>query len=144
MSSIIERPRYFTALPREYYFDEGRFQLEMDRIFSKQWRYAAHVSEIPNQGDYVTCEYEGLGESLVLVRGEDGAVNGFFNICRHRGYSLCETGAGTAKALTCPYHRWTYGLDGRLLGAPSMPDGEEMDYSEWGLLPVHVEVWNGF
>ncbi|MGH2940428.1 MAG: aromatic ring-hydroxylating oxygenase subunit alpha [Solirubrobacterales bacterium] len=141
---LIDRADYFTNLPREFYVSKEVFDKELDAVYGRQWLYVAHVSEVPERGDYLAVELQGLGESILVVRGDQDRVNAFYNVCRHRGYGICDAGAGKAKQFVCPYHRWSYGLDGRLLGAPAMPDGEYFNYADYGLKPVHLEVWNGF
>jgi glycine betaine monooxygenase A len=141
VTTVIEHPAYFTTLPREYYVSDEVFEREVERIFFRQWLYAGHLSQLPNRGDF--RRHEIAGESVVLVRGDGDTVHGFFNVCRHRGYALCEQAAGNARRWVCPYHRWTYDLDGSLLAAPSLRDGDVIDYPDWGLHPVHVGVWHG-
>ncbi len=142
--SIIEHPTYFTNLPRDYYLSVERYGAELEAIYGRQWLYVAHASELPAPGDYLAVDLPGLGESVLLVRGDDREIRAFYNVCRHRGFALCDAGAGTKRHLVCPYHSWSYGLDGRLLGSPSMRDGEYFDYADFGLNAVHVEVWRGF
>jgi Rieske 2Fe-2S family protein len=148
LATLIERPTYFTGLPREYYVSNERYELEIERIWMRSWLFFGHLSQIPEVGDYLVREM--FGESIGVVRLESGDVSGFFNVCRHRGFRICNTGQGKAnplgraQAFTCRYHRWSYHLDGRLRMAPSMPDGEFFDYAGWGLFGVHVEVWHGF
>jgi phenylpropionate dioxygenase-like ring-hydroxylating dioxygenase large terminal subunit len=142
MATITERPGYFTGLPREYYVSPEIFDRELDEVWARQWLYFGHLSQIPRPGDYLVREL--AGESVVVVRSQDGAVGGFLNVCRHRGYRFCDRGTGHAKHFVCPYHRWSYDIDGRLLGAPTMRDGEYFDYGDWGLQRVHCELWRGF
>jgi len=141
--SIIDKDKYFTNLPRDFYRCEERYRREIDVIYGRQWIYVAHISEFPEKGDYRACELPG-GESVIVVRSADGDIKAFFNVCRHRGFSLCEPGAGKAKLFVCPYHKWTYDLNGGLRGAPSMPNGKYFDYADHGLKPVHIEIWRGF
>jgi phenylpropionate dioxygenase-like ring-hydroxylating dioxygenase large terminal subunit len=141
--SIIDHATYFTNLPREYYRSEERYTRELEAVYGRQWQYVAHVSQMPAAGDYLACDLPG-GESVIVVRNGEGAINAFYNVCRHRGFSLCEAGAGRAKLFVCPYHKWAYDLDGRLRGAPAMPNGKYFDYQDQGLKPVHVETWRGF
>src|SRR5580692_3810588 len=136
-ASIIDHPDYFTNLPRDYYLSEERYRRELDAVYRRQWLYVAHVSEIPERGDYLARELPGLGESILVVRGDEDRISAFYNVCRHRGRGICEAGAGKVKQFVCPYHSWSYGLDGRLLGAPGMPNGKFFDYADWGLKPVH-------
>lgn len=128
-------------LPRRFYVDPGIFEQEQDRVFARQWQFLGHVSQISNSGDYFIEDL--CGESVLVVRGSDGKVHGFLNHCRHRGHRLCGDASGHARSFTCPYHQWTYSLDGALLRAPGNPDGNIFDYADWGLHRVRVEVWHG-
>jgi Rieske 2Fe-2S family protein len=141
VSSVIDHGAYFTTLPREYYVSPEIFERELERVFAYQWHYAGHVSEIPAAGDYFMVEF--VGERVVVTRGPDGSVHAFLNVCRHRGHPVCQAERGNVKRFICPYHQWSYGLDGRLLNAPSIEDGDEIRYSDWGLRGVQVDVWHG-
>jgi len=132
---------YATTLPRASYLSPAIFESEVERVLFRQWTFIAHESQLPRHGDFVVDEI--AGESVIVVRDGTGEVRAFFNVCRHRGYRFCERSQGHAARFTCPYHRWSYGPDGRLLNVPGSPDGELIDYSEWGLVPVHVERWHG-
>jgi len=129
----------FTTLPRESYFSPEWFEREQELIFSRQWLYAGHESEIREAGDFVTREVG--DESVIVMRDESGEIHALFNVCRHRGARICPESSGSAKRLVCPYHRWTYGLDGRLLGAPAMPDTFER--TKYPLHRAHACSWNG-
>ncbi len=148
------RPEYFenlgkspseaTGLPGRMYTDPAVFEAEKKKIFRPNWMAIMHQSSIPNPGDYRVVEV--LGESFVFVRGEDGEIRGFHNICRHRGAKVSE-GEGNCSHFRCPYHLWTYDLKGKLTGAPTMADviNEGVRVKEGtGLLSVRVEVWLGF
>jgi phenylpropionate dioxygenase-like ring-hydroxylating dioxygenase large terminal subunit len=137
----LEQLTYFTLLDRSSYVSDDIFAREAEQIFRRQWSFVAHTSAIPDAGDFVVEEV--AGESLVINRGDDGEVNAFFNVCRHRGYQFCEQERGSAKRFICPYHQWSYGRDGRVLNVPGAPDGEFFDYADWGLHRAHVEVWHG-
>jgi phenylpropionate dioxygenase-like ring-hydroxylating dioxygenase large terminal subunit len=142
MAVDVERQRYFTSLSQEYYLSEEILEEELARVFNRQWLYVGHTSELPAPGDLIVRE--AADESLILTRGQDGEIHALFNVCRHRGSRLCEPGAsGHAQRLRCPYHAWTYALDGTLLGAPQMRDGAYFDYRDWGLHRAAVEVWHG-
>jgi phenylpropionate dioxygenase-like ring-hydroxylating dioxygenase large terminal subunit len=141
--SIIEHEKYFTSLPREYYLTEERYQQELVKIWQKQWVYVGHVSQIRAKGDYFT--YEIGDESVVVIRGEGDQVHTHMNVCRHRGLRLCDQAFGqVARRLVCPYHSWSYDLDGTLKNATRQADGEYFDYKDYGLINAHVEVWLGF
>jgi phenylpropionate dioxygenase-like ring-hydroxylating dioxygenase large terminal subunit len=140
--TVLEQPASFTTLPREFYLEGPLFEAEMRRIWYRQWLYLAHASELPEPGGYVVREL--LGESVLVVRGAGGEVSALLNVCRHRGARIVDASCGRLKRFVCPYHQWTYGLDGRLIGAPSMPDGEAVDYASLGLYRLPLETWGGF
>ncbi|MCG7505386.1 aromatic ring-hydroxylating oxygenase subunit alpha [Mesorhizobium retamae] len=131
----------FTSLSRDAYLSETVFERETEMVMGEQWHYIAHTSDIPNPGDFLVETY--AGESVIVARDRDGGVGAFFNTCRHRGFALCQSRAGNVRKFTCPYHQWTYGLDGRLIAAPDMPNGSVINYDDWGLHRVQVEVWEG-
>ncbi|HEX8526890.1 aromatic ring-hydroxylating oxygenase subunit alpha, partial [Allosphingosinicella sp.] len=99
-------------------------------------------NDIPAVGDWRTIDY--LGESVIVVRGEDNLVRAFSNVCRHRGSRVVSGGAGCSRRLTCPYHAWTYALDGRLIGLPRKADYPGLETGKLGLEPVEIECWRGF
>ena len=112
----------FTAdaktLPQRYFVSPDIFAEEEEKIFSAQWVLVGHQSQIAKAGDYFVQEV--AGESIIVTRDQKEAVRAFYNVCRHRGTRLCEEQSGHSAAIQCPYHAWTYGLDGRLIGAPHM------------------------
>lgn len=129
------------SLPQAFYKDEALFKLDLAEIFEKEWLFAGMSCELPAKGNYITLS---IGENpIVLVRAADQQIHGFFNVCRHRGSRLCVTEKGKVAKLVCPYHQWTYELDGRLLFAGSNM-GEDFDTSLYGLKPIHVKVAGGF
>jgi phenylpropionate dioxygenase-like ring-hydroxylating dioxygenase large terminal subunit len=130
------------SLPGWLYHDPEYFAVEMERVIRPAWQIVCHEGEIPCPGDWRTIDY--LGESVIVIRGGDGAARAFANVCRHRGSRLVDGSGGCAKRLTCPYHAWTYGLDGRLIGVPHKGDYPGLDQSRLGLVPVELEEWRGF
>jgi carnitine monooxygenase subunit len=130
------------SLPGWLYFDPEFFEAERVRFLRAAPQVVCHVNELAYAGDWRSLEY--LGESVIVVRGEDGAVRGFANVCRHRGSRLVDGDAGCAKKLVCPYHAWTYDLDGRLTGVPMKAQYPGLDQGKLGLVPIAVEVWRGF
>jgi len=113
----------------------------MEEIFEKEWIFAGMTCEIPTKGSYITVEVG--NNSVILTRDNTGTVQGFHNVCRHRGSRLCSKAQGKVAKLVCPYHQWTYELDGRLLYAGGNM-GDAFDPSEYGLKPVHVKTGGGF
>ena len=130
------------SLPGWLYTDREYFDLEVERVIRPSWQIVCHEGDIPAAGDWHTLEY--LGESVVVVRGADGAIRAFHNVCRHRAMRLVEGAAGCARKLVCPYHAWVYELDGRLTGVPMRRDYPALDMASTGLVPVEVDRWRGF
>ena len=130
------------SLPGWLYTDPEYHALEMERVIRPSWQIVCHVSDIPAPGDYRTIDY--IGESVIVVRGEDMQVRAFTNVCRHRAMRLVEGSQGCAKKLVCPYHAWVYETDGRLTGVPMKADYPALKLEENGLAPVALEVWHGF
>jgi glycine betaine catabolism A len=127
------------TLPGEAYTSADVFAWEMEHFFDRSWVCADRVAELTPGG--LTSTRAG-SEGILLTRDDADALHGFFNVCRHRGHELLpEGGAARAGVITCPYHGWAYGLDGRLRGAPSMPD---IDRETFGLVPVRTEAWLGW
>ena len=130
------------SLPGWIYHDPEYFEVEMERVIRPSWQIVCHGGEISQPGDWRTIDY--LGESVIVVRGGDGVARAFSNVCRHRGSRVVSGSAGCARRLTCPYHAWTYGLDGRLIGVPRKSDYPGLDASPLGLALVELETWRGF
>ncbi len=130
------------TLPQRYFVSPEVFAADLAAIFSTQWLCVGHQSQIADAGDYVV--HQVIGESLIVIRDRKERIHGFFNVCRHRGTRLKEDACGHASAIQCPYHAWTYGLDGRLIGAPHMDDVSGFDKADYSLRPVNLELWEGF
>lgn len=131
---------YGRSLPSAYYSSLDIYQDDVRMLGATQWLLVDHASRIARSGDYFLFAFG--EESLIIVRDRHGGVHALFNVCRHRGSRLCLELEGSAATLTCPYHAWSYALDGRLLAAPAMSAG--FDRSEHGLARAHVRVENGF
>ena len=116
---------------------------ELDRFFYRRWLLVAREEELPSAGDFLTRT---VGrESVLLVRSDTGPVRGFYNLCRHRGTRVELRGSGSGvRSFVCPYHAWSYGRDGRLLGAPHMQRQVGFERTEFGLHPVATDTWGGF
>ena len=130
------------SLAQRYFVSPEIFAQEQRKIFSEQWILVGHQSQIPKGGDYFISEVG--GESLIVVRDQRSAIRGFYNVCRHRGTRLREDPSGHVSAIQCPYHAWTYGLDGRLIGAPHMDGVPGFDKADYSLHPVNLGLWVGF
>jgi phenylpropionate dioxygenase-like ring-hydroxylating dioxygenase large terminal subunit len=132
-----------TSLPAWLYFDDGFFEKERATVFGPAWHLIGHINDAPAPGDYVTLDI--LGERVVSVRGEDGALRSFHNVCRHRASKLAPLARGSCgRRLVCPYHAWSYGLDGRLASVPKWQGFEDLDIEALGLAPVEQEIFQGF
>ena len=129
-----------STIPSDWYTDSRVLDLERQTVFSGSWQVAARVEQLRETGRFVTCEMPS-GEPIVLVRGTDGVLRGFFNVCRHHAAAVVSTPEGTAANLRCPYHGWTYGLDGALKGTPDFAGVCNFDRSANGLVPVETGVW---
>lgn len=129
-----------TGLTREFYTDAQIFNLDLEHIFYKEWLFAAHTAELPRTGSYLTLQIGAY--PVVIVRGADQIIRAFVNSCRHRGARVCPDASGVAPKLVCPYHQWTYELDGRLFAARQM--GSDFDRAKFGLKPVHCETVAGY
>jgi Rieske 2Fe-2S family protein len=126
-------------LPRAFYSDEEVYALDVQRLWRRGWLFAGHSCEAPRAGDYFTLDVD--TDPIVVVRGDDGTIRAFHNVCRHRGSIVCTEPSGRAPRLICPYHQWAYGLDGALLACRGMP--ENFDKSHSGLRPVHTREVEG-
>jgi phenylpropionate dioxygenase-like ring-hydroxylating dioxygenase large terminal subunit len=125
------------------YHNPALLQLELSEVFLTHWQIVGHISNVPKNGDYITFD---LGpERAVVVRGEDGALRAFHNLCRHRGSRVVTGDHGHCKnAMVCPFHGWVYNLDGSLRGAAQPKSYPALDKSQFGLRPIEMEVWMGF
>ena len=144
------------TLPTPWYRSQDIFQLEKERIFCREWFAVCREEELPGPGDNQVLDV--LGESILLVRNREGRIRAFYNVCRHRGARLCRAvdekvaagrvqlsgGITAGRLIVCPYHHWSYDLDGALVAAPHLGAGTGFDKQEYQLYPVGVETWGGF
>ena len=139
------------TLPSSWYRSAAVFAIEKERIFCREWICVARAEELTEAGAYRVLDV--LGESVLLVRNREGRLRAFYNVCRHRGSRLCRTTAGSGANLgggvgggriTCPYHQWSYDLDGRLIAAPYLTGEAGFDKSLFSLYPIALECWGGF
>jgi Rieske 2Fe-2S family protein len=140
-AEIMAQQRAGYALSQPFYCEEALFARELERVLLRHWHCAGHHSQVPEPGDFFTVDL--CGESLIIVRGQDREVRALLNVCRHRGSRVCTERAGHARGgvFVCPYHAWTYALDGSLRAARQMPpDFERRDH---GLRALHARVVEG-
>jgi Rieske 2Fe-2S family protein len=142
------------TLPSSWYYADETFRLEKERIFCREWLSVAREEQIPKPGDHLLLDI--LGESILVVRNRHGALRAFYNVCRHRGSRLCradgESAPGAAvrggviagRSILCPYHQWSYDLDGQLIAAPHLAGVSGFDKSAIHLYPVGIDTWGGF
>ncbi len=131
-----------SGLPGWAYHSSALLDLEKEHLFRTHWQIVGHVSDVPEAGDYLTMDV--VGERALVVRGKDGVVRGFHNMCRHRGSRVVADEKGSCKnALVCPFHGWVYNLDGTLRGAARPGTFPELDKTEFGLRPLDLEIWMG-
>jgi len=135
-AALLERA---STIPSSWYTDARIFQLEQETVFSDSWQVAARLDQLRKPGDYVTAEI--AGEPVVIVRGSDDRVRGFFNVCSHHAAAVMTEDEGHANQMRCPYHGWTYSLEGELKGAPEFSDVCGFERSENGLRPIEISVW---
>ena len=129
------------TLPAVLYTDASVLAAEKEKIFSRTWQVVGHADQVANPGDYFTIDL--VGEPLVIVRGSDARLRGFYNVCRHRAGPPAE-GCGSRKLFRCGYHGWTYGLDGALLNATEIEGADGFRPEDFALVPVRVEEWFNF
>ena len=132
-----------TTLPREYFSSPELFAEELEKIFNRRWLCVGRADRLSNPGDYFVQD---IGrESVIVLKDEGGTFRAYYNVCRHRGTRLCEEHSGQfSETITCPYHLWAYGLDGRLIGAPSTHDIKGFNKANYPLHRVAVDTWEGF
>ena len=132
-----------STIPAEWYTDPRVLELERRTVFSRAWQPAGRVDQLQRPGQYVACD-TAAGEPIVLVRGSDNTLRGFFNVCRHHAAAVATEPEGSATHLRCPYHGWTYSLEGELKGTPDFAGVCNFDRSSNGLVPVATDAWTNW
>ena len=131
-----------SGLPGWAYFSQELFELECETLFKTHWQFVCHVNEAADIGAYVT--FDVAGERALVIRGHDGILRAFHNLCRPRGSRIVPEARGVCnKAMVCPYHGWAYNLDGGLRGIANRDSFPPMQAEKWGLKPLEMEIWNG-
>ncbi len=131
-----------STIPASWYVDVRIAELERETVFSKTWQVMGRVDQVAKPGQFVTATV--AGEPIVAVRGNDGVLRAFYNVCRHHAAAVVTELCGQASILHCPYHGWNYGLDGSLKGMPEFEGVKNFERKENGLVPVKVETWEQF
>ncbi len=139
ITTLLKKHRPGFALEQAFYTSREVFEQDLERVFFQSWLYAGHASQIPEPGTFLL--FEMAGESVILVRDTDSKINALINVCRHRGSRVCTEAEGSTRSFVCPYHGWTYDLQGNLRAARYLPDN--VDKSRYGLKHVHVRVIHG-
>ena len=131
------------TLPGRYYTSPEIFAEEVERIFTRRWVCVGRAAELPDPGDYFLADV--AGESVIVLRDQGGTLRAHYNVCRHRGTRLCEERRGRlSETIQCPYHAWTYTLDGQLIGAPHMSEVEGFHKRDYPLRSPALAEWEGF
>ena len=129
-------------MPGAAYHSDETYAVDTERVFYRNWVYVGRAERVAKPGSWLRVEI--AGESILVVRGKDEQIRGFYNVCRHRGSRICDDEQGEVRThLRCPYHAWGYALDGTLVTTP-MIEKDEIDRPSTSLWPVHVDVWEGF
>jgi choline monooxygenase len=130
------------TIPAPWYLDAGIEALERQSVFGANWQAIGRVDQVANPGEFFTTEV--AGEPILAVRGADGALRAFYNVCRHHAAAVATAPCGHAQSFRCPYHGWTYGLDGSLKGTPEFAEVRNFDRVAHGLAPIAVDTWQNF
>jgi choline monooxygenase len=130
------------TIPAPWYLDPAMERLEFERVFAANWQAIGRIDQVTRAGDFFTAEF--AGEPIVAVRGADGRLRAFFNVCRHHAAAVATAPCGHAQSFRCPYHGWNYGLDGSLKGMPEFAGVCNFDRAGNGLVPVAVDTWENF
>jgi len=131
-----------SSLPRKYLHDDKVYREEWEHIFSHSWLCVGRAEDLPEVGSFVLRD---IGdESIISVRGSDHQIRSFYNVCRHRGSRVLEESSGKVASIKCPYHSWTYSIEGGLIGAPHTDDLTNFNKKSYSLLPIKCETWGGF
>jgi len=139
LKTLVESYRPGFSLPSAFYTDDVIYQLDLESVFCRRWIYAGHISQLSESGEYFLVEFG--NESIMVVRGKDDEIRAFANVCRHRGSRVCLEQHGKTRAFVCPYHAWTYELDGSLRSRREMP--ADFDQKDYGLNSVQASIFHG-
>ena len=139
IKTLIKKQKINHTLDQQFYINDDIFELDVKNIFYKQWVFVGHISRIPHLGDYFLFN---IGkESIIIIRDEDNNIHAHYNVCRHRGSQICLKEQGNKKLLVCPYHAWSYNLDGTIKSARMMND--DFNKKEWSLHKCNLKIFEG-
>ena len=141
--TIFNDPEDRYGLPGWTYFNSDLFELEAEKLFRQHWQLVCHESDVAKIGQFITFDL--VNERAVIIKGKDGVIRAFHNLCRHRGSRVVAQERGVCKsAMVCPFHGWSFNLDGSLRGVAQPRSFPELDPKQWGLKPIECEIWKGF
>lgn len=130
------------TIPAAWYTDKRVADLELQNVFSRNWQVVGRIAQVEKPGQYATANV--AGEPIVAVRGSDGKLRAFYNVCRHHAMTVMNEPCGQAQHMRCPYHGWTYNLEGELRGMTEFDGVKNFERADNGLVPVRVETWENF
>src|SRR5689334_25420995 len=133
---------YASTIPSSWYTNKDFYELELKTVFARSWQLAGRVDQVREPGNFVTTDI--AGEPIVIVRGNDGVLRAFFNVCRHHAAAVMTEPQGKAAQLRCPYHGWTYSLEGELKGTPDFSSVCDFDRANNGLEPIALAEWENW
>tara|TARA_Y100000768_G_C23956031_1_gene672854 strand:+ start:409 stop:1641 length:1233 start_codon:yes stop_codon:yes gene_type:complete len=139
LKKLISNQKKGHTLDQKFYTDDEIFKLDLKNFFFKQWVFIGHISRVPNPGDYFLFNIG--NESIIIIKDFDNKIHAHYNVCRHRGSHICLEDEGNKKLLTCPYHAWSYNLDGSIKSARLMKD--DFNPNEWGLNSCNIKIFEG-
>src|ERR1700719_1573338 len=131
-----------STIPSPWYFDAGIAELEHSAVFGKSWQAVGRAEQVQSPGQFLTADI--AGDPVVVVRGEDSQLRAFYNVCCHHAAAVVTEAQGCAKQFRCPYHGWTYGIDGALKGMVEFDGVCDFDRTKNGLVPVRADTWENF
>jgi Rieske 2Fe-2S family protein len=142
VASVRREYRGASLLPKRTYHEARYADWEREHILRRDWVMVGREEDVPDPGTYALVELD--GEDIIVVRGRDGVLRAFFNVCRHRGTAVAEEACGKVVRFQCPYHAWIYDLDGRLIRAKHTDDLDDFDVERYSLAPIRLDTWQGF
>ena len=131
-------------LPSTNYWSEDHFKDELEYVFRRGWLNVCRADQLPNPGDFFVKDLYALGVSALIVRGQDGQIRAFYNMCSHRGNKVACDREGNRKGFQCLFHGWVYDTEGKLVSVPEKEKFEFLDMEQESLRPINMDIWGGF